>query len=149
MGTTWQPTLFGATPVPAEPRPKESPTVRRTKRQAAMLAAGYHPLGSPIGYPLRLHAEAAPAGDREAPGRRCGNCRFRRLTGWHDRSYAKCWSPGLMSAEAYERLGPPRVSHGEATDTRAWWPACVDHEYGDPKLSADAARCVPGAVDGG
>ena len=143
MGTV-QDVLFGMEPVPAEPQPKESATVRRTKRQAALLAARRHPLSSPMGSSLFLHAEAAPAGDRSAPGRRCGNCRFRQILGYHNRSYAKCMAPGLMSAEAYEQHGPPRVSHGEATDVRAWWPGCTDHDYGDPALSPDAARCIPG-----
>lgn len=144
-----QAVLFGAEPVPAEPQPKESPTVRRTKRQAALLAARRHPLSSPLGYSLWLHAEAAPADDRTADGRRCGNCRFRQTGTWHNRTYAKCYAPGLMDAAAYERSGPPRVSHSEATDVRAWWPACVDHDYGDPKLSPDAARCVPEAAPHG
>ena len=146
--TEVQGALFDAGPpaIPAGPQPKESATVRRTRRQAALLAAGRHPLSSPMGVSLFLHAEAAPADDRTAPGRRCGNCRFRQILGHHSRSYAKCMAPGLMSAESYEQHGPPRVSHGEATDVRAWWPGCADHEYGDPGLSPDAARCVPGEI---
>ena len=142
-----QAALFDMDPVPQpEPEPPVSATVRRTRRQAAMLARDVHPLASPLGYPLRLHAEAAPAGDRQAPGRRCGNCRFRQVLGHHDRSYPKCMTPGLASGETYEMLGPPRVSHGAATDVRAWWPACTDHDWGDGRLSPDAARWVPGVT---
>jgi hypothetical protein len=50
------------------------------------------------------------------------------------RTYAKCV---IDEAKQY-----PRVSHGAGTDVRAWWPACKDHEWGDP-LSDDAARWVP------
>jgi hypothetical protein len=143
---TTQPAMFDVEPLPAaEPDPPQSATVRRTRRQAAMLANRRHPLSSPLGYSLFLHAEAAPADDRDAPGRRCGNCRFRQILGHHDSRYPKCVAPGLMSADAYERLGPPRVSHGEATDVRAWWPGCKDHEWGDPALSPDSARSVPEA----
>lgn len=138
--------LFDIAPVPAEAMPEESATVRRTKRQAALLASRRHPLSSPLGQSLWLHAEAAPASDRDAPGRRCGNCLWRRVVHHHDRAYAKCFAPGLLSAEAYERLGPPRLSHSEATDVRAWWPGCTDHTYGDPALSPDAARCIPEEV---
>jgi hypothetical protein len=137
--------LFDVTPIPAEPPPEESAGVRRTKRQAALLAGRRHPLSSPLGISLWLHAEAAPADDKDAPGRRCGNCRWRQSMRGGNRSYAKCFAPGLVSAETYERCGPPRASHSEATDIRAWWPACKDHEYGDPALSPDAARCVPEA----
>jgi hypothetical protein len=142
-----QAALFDVTPAPRpDPGPPVSATVRRTRRQAAMLTRGVHPLAPPLGYPLRLHAEAAPTDGRGAPGRRCGNCRFREVLGHHDRSYAKCLAPGLLSAEAYKRLGPPRVSHSAATDVRAWWPACTDHDWGDGQLSPDAARSIPGVT---
>lgn len=133
-----QPALFDMEGVPPpEPAPPESPTVRRTKRQAALLASGRHPLSSPMGISLYLHPEAAPSDDRDAAGRRCGNCRFREIIGHHSRSYPKCvWSGNGET--------PRRASHGEATDCRAWWPGCLQHQWGDPKLSPDAARCVPG-----
>jgi len=121
---TGQGTLFDAEPVPAEPRPKESAGVRRTKRQRAMLEAGRHPLSSPLGYPLPLHAEAAPADDRAAPGRRCGNCRWRAPG-----LYQKCVLPGPGGQL-------PRVSHGPATDLRAWWPGCPDHEWSEQLQAA-------------
>lgn len=114
--------LFGVPDAPEPKPPKESPTVRRTRRQAAMLAAGLHPLstvlGTVSGSKLRLHTEAAPYGDHRAPGRRCGNCRFRKLVHGGAQSYPKCaFGDGA------------RVSHGAATDCRAWWPACSDHEW--------------------
>jgi hypothetical protein len=128
---------------PAEVRPAETPAERRRRRQAAAMVLRHHPLSLTLGLPLPLHREAAPADDRDAPGRRCGNCRFRQSLAHHTRSYPKCVEPGGLSADQLARLGPPRVSHGEGTDVRAWWPACVDHDYGDGSLSPDAARSVP------
>lgn len=63
---------------------------------------------------LRLHPEAAPAGDTAAPGRRCGTCAHLTRNGW---GYLKCgFGDGV------------RTSHGAGTDVRRFWPACVDHE---------------------
>jgi hypothetical protein len=131
-------TLFDVEPVAAPVvEPAVSPGVRRTRRQAADLARGRHPL---TGQPL--HAQAATADDRDAPGRRCGNCRWRRSTSHHNRAYPKCWFPGSQSAESYETIGPLRATHGEASDVRAWWSACRDHEPGDPHVP-DGMRWVP------
>jgi hypothetical protein len=115
-----------------EPEPKVSADRRRTLRQAATLARGYHPLGP------KLHAQAAPADDRRAPGRRCGNCWYHTPDGVGGvaGTYPKCWFGG-------DERGAPRASRGPGTDCRAWWPACVDHTWADPKVSEDAARCVP------
>lgn len=118
-----------------EPVEEISADRRRTIRQAAALARGVHPLASPLGWPLSLHTEAAPADDRKAPGRRCGNCRFRQQDLWHDQTFAKC-----LHGET--KTTTPRLSHSAATDIRAWWPACRDHEPGAPKLP-DAMRWVP------
>lgn len=115
-----------------EPIEKVSADRRRTLRQAAVLARGYHPLG------VKLHAQAAPVDDRRAPGRRCGNCRFHSSDGVGGvaGTYPKCfWG-------ADER-GAPRASRGPATDCRAWWPGCLDHEWADAEIGDDAARCVP------
>ena len=114
---------------------------RRTLRQAAALESGRHPVAG-----SQLHPDAAPVADREAPGRRCGNCRFREVLGYRNRSYAKCMHPGSLGADDYDKYGPPRATHGAASDIRAWWPACTDHSYGEPSLSPDAARWVPEAV---
>lgn len=88
----------------------------RTKKlseRLARLAKGRHPLTR-----LPLHAEAAPVDDRDAPGRRCGNCVFRRTNG---RGYPKC----------HLQVGDiqPYLNHGEITDVRGWWPGCARHEY--------------------
>ena len=114
--------LFHVEPVPL-PEPAEvlSGDRRRTLRQADAIARGRHPLELALGSPLRLHAEAAPADDRTAPGLRCGTCRFRELLGYHDHKHAKC----LFSST--DRRWP-RVTHGAATDVRAWWPACRDYQ---------------------
>lgn len=81
---------------------------RRTRRQVRDLLAGRHPLAGG-----RLHPQAAPAGDRNAPGRRCGNCAHLVAHG----RYLKCHG-----------YGSQYVSNGAATDVRAWWPACGHHE---------------------
>ncbi|MFC6081036.1 hypothetical protein [Sphaerisporangium aureirubrum] len=105
-----QDALFGAPdPISAD---TESVAVRRTRRQADLLAAGIHPLTLVLTRPLRLHSEAAPADDRKANGRRCGDCHWRQVDAW---DFPKC------------TLAPTRISRGAATDCRAWWPGCVDH----------------------
>lgn len=106
---------------PPPPAEKISADRRRTIRQTEALASGRHPLELALGWPIRLHAEAAPADDRTAPGLRCGNCRFRELLGYHGHSFAKCTFTTTDK-------GYPRLSHSTATDVRAWWPACRDHQ---------------------
>lgn len=111
-----QPALFEAPPAPpvpeAAPVAKVSADVRRRQRQAQALAHGYHPLGVALGAHIRLHPQAAPAGDRAADGARCGTCRWREPG-----RYPKCF---------YDR--PHRISHGPGTDVAAWWPACTNYE---------------------
>jgi hypothetical protein len=134
--------LFDLDPAQIVPAPaKLTPDQRRVQRQAETLAAGYHPLTK-----LKLHEDAAPAGDRNAEGRRCGGCRFRLALPYHNKSYAKCLNPGSMGADEVDRYGPPFVTHGAGTDVKAWWPGCRDHSYGDRRLSDDAARWVPGGA---
>lgn len=134
--------LFDVDPARVVPAaPKLSPDARRLARQAEELAAGYHPVTK-----LKLHEEAAPADDRDAPGRRCGSCRFRVRLGYRRKSYPKCLNPGGMGADEIDVLGPPYVSHGAGTDVPKWWPGCRDHSYGDRKVSDDAARWVPEAA---
>ena len=118
--------LFDMKPVPlaAAPEP-ESATVRRTKRQAALLARGRHPLQPIVGV-LFLHKEAAPADDRAAAGLRCGSCQFRELVGGHARSYPKCMLPAPGTGH---RL---RDTMSDASDVRAWWPACTDYQSKEP-----------------
>jgi len=106
----------GQVPLPGipEPEPPVSADRRRTRRQRAAIAAGRHPL---------------TGGNTRPELGTCGDCAHRTLMGWHDRTYPKC------------DLGP--ISHGSATDVRAWWPACGRHEPGDPRMGPDAARWTP------
>jgi hypothetical protein len=113
-----QPALFPELPDPPPAEPGLSAGQRLTLRQRADVAAGRHPL---------THGRLAAD-----PAARCGNCRFRVLEQWHDRTYPKCSA----------RDGA-RIAHSAQSDVRAWWPGCTDHEYGDPKLSPDAARSGP------
>lgn len=81
-------------PIQPEPEPTLSAGRRLTIRQHDMVDHGIHPLNK-----LKI-------ADGEA--RTCGECIYRIHWGAH--GYPKC------------ELGP--VSHGPATDCRAWWPAC-------------------------
>lgn len=141
--------LFDVDPALIVPAPaKLSPDERRRQGQYDTLAAGYHPLGeveSAFGG-LRLHEQAAPLDDRDAPGRRCGNCWFRVVVLWHSKSYAKCQFSGAMGADEVTVSAPPRATRGAASDCKAWWPGCTDHSYGDRRVSDDAARWVPEAA---
>lgn len=109
-------TLFDLAPEYREPEPSLSAGRRRTIRQRALLDAGRHPLTAVAARPLRLHPDAPPPADRNAPGPRCGSCRFRAY--WGAQSFPKC----MRGADA-DRDGP-YTSHSAATDCRAWWPAC-------------------------
>ncbi len=123
---------------PPEPVPASdlSPGRRLTLRQAAMVAAGVHPLTR-----RRIHLMASKYRDAESPKDdpfTCGSCYFRQTEQYHDRSYPKCWLPGALDNTF------PWVTHGPASDVRAWWPACPDYSPGD-SLSPDAARSIPEA----
>lgn len=115
--------------LPASADPSLSADRRRTLRQAEAIADGRHPLtGGP------LHSLASRARDADAPKSdpfTCGSCYFRERLDYHNRTYAKC----LAGDGA-------RVSHGAASDVRAWWPACPDYSPGD-SISPDAARTIP------
>jgi hypothetical protein len=114
--------LFDMEPVVTVPTEKLSRDRARTLRQKAHAAQGIHPLTK-----QRVHPD---------PARSCGNCAFRKLINWRNRDYPKCTLGDAM----------PRANHSAASDCRAWWPACPDHEWGDPSLSPDAARWVPGGA---
>jgi hypothetical protein len=106
-------------PVDAPARPKLTGDARRVERQAEAMAARQHPLVAALRIPLALHVDAAPAGDRTAPGLRCGTCvhrqtPYRRVAG----RYPKCAHGGRWE----------RATGGPGTDVRAWWPACVNHK---------------------
>lgn len=95
---------------------------RRRVRQAQAVLAGVHPLALAI-TGIRMHPDAdrtAHAGDRPTLPLRCGSCWHRRDTHW---GYPKCWYGG-----------DSRVTHGDATTVRAWWPACADYSNGGPAL---------------
>lgn len=111
--------LFDMAAETREPPEKLSQQRRRTIRQLALLEAGRHPLTAVAGRPLRLHPDAPPAADRQAPGPRCGTCRFRDH--WGAQSFPKC-----LRGESQ-----PFATHAAATDCRAWWPAC-DHWEPEP-----------------
>lgn len=116
--------LFAADPytIPAvDPGEKLSAGRRLTLRQSADLARGVHPLTGG-----RLHPDAAPADDRDAPGLRCGTCLFRVPGG----QYPKCRWPDPTE---YRVSKLPRVTHGPATDCRAWWSACTDYRPREAK----------------
>ena len=118
--------------IPAEiPEPERlSADRRRTIRQHAEVAAGRHPL---------THRRIS-----DDPEARCGNCRFRELFDHHRRTYPKCvWTPPTWSADEYATTRPPRHTNGAASDVRAWWPGCTEHEWGDPMVGPDAARFRP------
>lgn len=84
---------------------------RRTQRQLAILAAGRHPLTRGP-----LHPEAAPVDDRHAAGRRCDSCQWLVAYDHHNRRYLK-----------FRQRNELYVTHGAASDVRAWWPACTGH----------------------
>lgn len=93
---------------------------RRTRRQHAAIANGVHPLG--LVFPtVRIHPTAGrPSGPADpGTGPTCGTCEFRAaLATRNPRAYPKCvFGPGVR-----------RATHGAATDVRAWWPACADHQ---------------------
>lgn len=115
MGVVEQLVLFELPEGAIVARPGLSAGRRRTMRQLAMLTAGRHPFGG------RVHPEAAPVDDRSAPGRRCGNCSHRVLVNGGQRDFPKCLLGATAGGDA------PRLTHGAATDVRAWWPACTDH----------------------
>jgi len=112
------PDLFGSRPAPAAPGPAtprntDSAGVRRTKRQLADITAGRHPLTRG---PLHPDAPTDPQ-NRSTPGKRCGTCNHRTPGTHNGTSYPKC--------RAHEGR---YLTHGAATDVRAWWPACDTHE---------------------
>lgn len=132
--------LPGGLPVRPEPEAAAPTTAaeRRGARHAAVFAAGYHPITKE-----RLHEAAAPPDDPDSPGRRCGNCAFRRPQPRRGRSFTKCLHPGARGADELATLGYPFASRSATTDVKPDWPACDLHSPGDPALSPDAARYLP------
>lgn len=136
-----EPLFAGYEPPPTpEPGPQLSAGQRLTLRQSEMVANGIHPLTRG-----RLHPLASTHRDASAPKDdpfTCGSCYFRTVEKYHDHSYPKCWLPGPNASA--DRPTYPRVTHGPASDVRAWWPACPDYSPG-ASLSPDAARGIPEA----
>lgn len=136
--------LFDVSPfyVPDAPStdPSLSPDQRRTLRQREAIAAGVHPLTKGPLHPFATPKAATPKGPKTAPFT-CGSCRFRDVLKHHDRSYPKCLRDliyGNHDAAKVSLNEVRNVSHGSATDVRAWWPACVGYESGGS--TPDAAR---------
>jgi len=130
---------------PASADPDLSPDRRRTLRQGEAIAAGRHPLTRGPLHPSSL-GRYASKGDAGMPFT-CGSCRFREVLKYHNGSYPKCLRDltyGGHDAASVTYSDVKNVSHGASTDVRGWWPACTGYEAGDPGLSPDAARCVPG-----
>jgi hypothetical protein len=128
---------------------------RQRRRQGALIANGYHPLAGPLRNRLRLHPDADRAQRREDPqsGPTCGSCVFRVLMGGHAKDFPKCVFGTFTTpvTEGMRRTYPllyrgvaadavnthrPRVTHADATDVKAWWPACTDHQ---PKPDPDGS----------
>ena len=126
-------------------RPSEETSLsagrRLTLRQAEQIADGIHPLTrGPLHELASTHRDAsAPKADPFT----CGSCLFRKAEKYRNGTYAKCWLPSPKAgADAPQARIYDRVTHGPATDVRAWWPACTDYSPGD-RISDDAARCIP------
>jgi len=119
----------------AAPGPKPGDDARRTLRQAQAMAYGSHPLAL-LRSPLRLHPDAPPVDDREAPGPRCGGCVFAERNG---PGFLKCTRgrSGEICTPSF-RSGPYET-HGAATDLRRWWPACAFFTA----INVDEAPCPP------
>jgi hypothetical protein len=141
--------LFDATPYevppPASDAPGLSPDQRRTLRQREDIAAGRHPLTRGPLHPFASPEIASPDAEKGRPFT-CGSCRFRELLRYHGKSWPKCVRDatyGHHDGPSIDLTRVRNVSHGAATDVRAWWPACIGYEAGDRGLSPDAARSLP------
>lgn len=105
--------LFGGYEPPASEPEQLSAGQRLTRRQAEQIAAGTHPL---TGGQLHHAADRTRTADSPQDGTpTCGTCALREVLGYRGKSYPKCTQPGMP------------ISHGPATDVRAWWPACPMH----------------------
>lgn len=119
--------------------PKLSAGQRLTLRQVEAISLGRHPLtGGGLHELASRHRDAAsPKSDPFT----CGSCYFRMVVRYHGKSYPKCvFDPRRGGDDTLDEYA--RVSHGAATDVRAWWPACLNYSPSD-RLSSDAARHIP------
>jgi len=107
---------------PADPTAGMSAQQKMTRRKQQALAQGLHPLAVLFGH-IRLHKDAAPADDRNAPGLRCGGCRH---FGRNFHGYPHClYGDGVRS------------SNSANSECRQWYPACVDYQ---PRNGSETAR---------
>lgn len=113
----FDPAEHGITPVPGASKPASL-----KDRQAAKIAAGEHPLSWVGEVPKRV--PLAPAGTGT-----CGTCVHKMRPAHHGRVYPKCATGRFRVPDCSGfREVWPRASHSEATDVRAWWPACTAWE---------------------
>lgn len=121
-----------------EPYRRDVPSAwqRRAERQLRRFALGFHPVGLAHKVTLKVHPQAAPADDREAPGLRCGTCVFRTILDYRKKQYPKCMGPG----HAYEGHRDPQdrlTVRGKGIDVPAWWPACTDYQQAPEEKEQD------------
>jgi hypothetical protein len=89
-------------------KPQRSAGQRMTERQAQDVREGRHPLTRG---PLHHQADmGARKGDPTGLMFRCGSCIHRVSLNHHGEHWPKC---DLAT-----------ITHGQASDVRAWWPAC-------------------------
>jgi hypothetical protein len=114
------PLFDGFDPPTSSPDADLSAGQRLTLRQAQQITQGIHPMTLAYTLPLLLHPDADRARTRNThvplAAFTCGTCVFRQTIGHRSGTYPKCTRPGAP------------VSHGPATDVRAWWPACTHYE---------------------
>lgn len=117
------PERFGALfeVMPEWRRSKRGVAARRTERQKFLISVGLHPLSMHLRKSLHLHWRASRAA---VPATRlghptCGKCVFlERLDPSEPKSPDfKCWFGGGS-----------RVTRGQLTNVRRWWPACENYE---------------------
>lgn len=94
---------------PVEVREQLSAGRRLTLRQKTDVEHGRHPL---------------TRGRLAGNGETCGSCAHRVLAGHHSRTYPKCALGIDPATEPLDKA--PYANHSQATDCRAWWPACID-----------------------
>ena len=140
MSSTDDDALFpGYYPSHREPEPQLSAGQRLTQRQIADITIGRHPLTRGSLHPLasRHRTSQSPKDDPFT----CGSCSFRTVIQYHGRAYPKClFDPRRGDQDTLDMYA--RITHGAASDVRAWWPACPEYLPGS-SISADASRVLP------
>jgi len=99
---------------------ESTPSQLHQARRLEAMRQGRHALSVALNADIRLHPAAALLDGRpDTRGRRCGNCRFRRVINTGIQEWPKC----LFGGPEF-----PRVTADAGTDVRRWWPACRQHE---------------------